>query len=719
MLAFGLAIFWGAFLLFLVQPLIARFILPWFGGGPAVWTTCMLFFQILLLGGYAYAHFSISRLRPRRQVIVHIALLGLALLCLPITPGDEWKPVDGSHPVGHILLLLLSCLGLPYLVLAATGPLFQAWFSATHPGVSPYRLYALSNVGSLLALLGYPFLLEPNFSRQMQAYGWSIGLMAFAGLAAWCGSVVWRRAEDVDPVRAKPAASAAPIPWVVRALWLALPACGVILLLAITNKVCQDIAVIPFLWVMPLALYLLSFILSFDSPRWYRRWFWLPALGLALATTVWLMLGDHAGIAVDWPGPLAWLAQTAEGVGLFPELGLYLVTLFIGCMVCHGEVYRLRPEAGRLTGYYLSLSAGGAAGGLFVAALAPLLFTNYFELHVGLLLLAFLVLVVLARDPRLPLQRGGAPWGWGLALLCLPALSSVLYFDAQLTMRDSLVLSRNFYGVLKVSEAYSGDPSSQQLVLQHGVTTHGLQFMAPEKRRLPATYYTATSGVGRLLRTLKPEGGRHIAVVGLGTGSLAAWGQPGDRFRFYEINEDIRKLARGTFTFLSDSAAKSEVVMGDARLSLEREPAQGFDAIVLDAFSSDAIPVHLLTREAFETYRHHLRPGGVIAVHISNRCLNLQPVVLRLADHFRFSAAIIKDNEVESRYAEEESGAYSSDWVLLSTDANLLARPPIGSALSDPSPIPPKVTLWTDDQSDLLRILLVEPDSFLGWLQQL
>ena len=419
MFAFSLTIFWGAFLLFLVQPLIARFILPWFGGGPAVWTTCMLFFQLLLLGGYAYAHFSISRLTPRRQVITHLVLLALAVALLPITPGDAWKPTDGSHAAGHILLLLLGCLGLPYLVLSATGPLLQAWFSKANPGVSPYRLYALSNVGSLLALLIYPFYLEPQLSRQAQADGWSWGLAIYAGLTAWCGLKVWK-SSATDDETARTAEVEAPASAWRKLLWFALPACGVMLLLAITNKLCQDIAVVPFLWVLPLSLYLLSFIISFDSPRWYHRAFWLPLLAALLGMALWN------------------LYQAESHPDITPLATLYLGTLFVACMVCHGEVYRLRPGASRLTGFYLSLSAGGAAGGLFVALVAPFVFPDYFELHLALFLTAALVLLVLRQDPTLPLREGRARWAWAVPFVALAALGYGLVDVATTSLRGSL-----------------------------------------------------------------------------------------------------------------------------------------------------------------------------------------------------------------------------------------------------------------------------------------
>jgi len=696
MFAFSLTIFWGAFLLFLVQPLIARFILPWFGGGPAVWTTCMLFFQLLLLGGYAYAHFSISRLTPRRQVITHLVLLALAVALLPITPGDAWKPTDGSHAAGHILLLLLGCLGLPYLVLSATGPLLQAWFSKANPGVSPYRLYALSNVGSLLALLIYPFYLEPQLSRQAQADGWSWGLAIYAGLTAWCGLKVWKSAA-ADGETSKSAEEEAPASAWRKLLWFALPACGVMLLLAITNKLCQDIAVVPFLWVLPLSLYLLSFIISFDSPRWYHRAFWIPLLAVLL------------GLVVQN------LYKAESHPDITPLATLYLGTLFVACMVCHGEVYRLRPGASRLTGFYLSLSAGGAAGGLFVALVAPFVFPDYFELHLALFLTAALVLVVLRQDSTLPLREGRARWAWAVPFVALAALGYGLADVATTSLRGSLSTTRGFYGVLKVNDNDAGNDGLHHLTLQHGATIHGLQYVDPEKRTDPSSYYTSTSGIGRLLRAHKPGGGRRVGAIGLGCGTLAAWGRAGDTFRFYEINHDVAHLATSTFTYLKDSKAKTELVMGDARLSMELEANQQYDVIVLDAFSSDAIPVHLLTLEAFDHYQRHLKPDGVIVVHVSNRYLDLHPVVYRIADKIGFPAITIDDNDT----AYEDAGFYGSDWIIMTRNQVLLQQPLLKDVTKETVEFPARIMYWTDERSDLLSILASEEGSFLRWLQGL
>ena len=696
MFAFSLTIFWGACLLFLVQPLIARFILPWFGGGPAVWTTCMLFFQVLLLGGYAYAHYSISRLTPRRQVITHLCLLALAVALLPITPGDQWKPADGTHAAGHILLLLLACLGLPYLVLSATGPLLQAWFSKANPGVSPYRLYALSNIGSLLALLIYPFVLEPQLARQAQANWWSVGLALYAGLAGWCGYKVWQSAGAdtksvaTDDTEAVPSTSR-------KLLWFALPACGVMLLLAITNKLCQDIAVVPFLWVLPLSLYLLSFIISFDSPRWYHRAFWLPLLAALL-------------------GGVMYNLYTAEShPNITPLASLYLGTMFVACMVCHGEVFRLRPGASRLTGYYLSISAGGAAGGLFVALVAPFVFPDYFELHLALFLTAALVILVLRQDLSLPFQQGKARWAWAIPFLALAALGYGLADVATTSLRGAVSVTRGFYGVLKVTEAEKGDPARHHLTLQHGATIHGLQYQSAERRTDPTSYYTSTSGIGRLFRTYKPEGGRRVGAVGLGSGTLAAWGRTGDTFRFYEINDDVARLATSTFTYLKDSKAKTELVMGDARLRMEGEKDQQYDVIILDAFSSDAIPVHLLTLEAFAHYQRHLKKGGAIVVHVSNRYLDLHPVVYRIAEKIGFPAITIDDNETTF----EDDGFYGSDWIIMTRNAELLRQPLLHDVTSPPVEFSARVLPWTDERSDLLRILVSEEGSFRRWLQRL
>jgi spermidine synthase len=770
MTAYALTIFTGAFLLFQVQPLIGKYILPWFGGGPGVWTTCMLFFQVLLLGGYAYAHFTSRWLKPRAQAVAHFVLLAAALALLPITPSDSWKPHGGGNPTLQILALLAVSLGLPYFVLSTTGPLIQQWFSRARPGVSPYRLYALSNVGSLLALVSYPFFFETHFTRKAQAGLWAWGLVAYVLCCGFCAVRLWKlegRRQKVEGRMQKaeagvaeqaPEATAAAInsqPSTLNYfLWLLLPACASVLLLATTNKLCQDVAVIPFLWVVPLALYLLSFIICFDSPRWYVRFPFTLALIAAL-------------------GGLCWALYNGADLSLSRQVALYCGGLFVCCMVCHGELYRLKPDPRHLTGFYLMIAAGGALGGMFVAIAAPLLFTDYYELHWGLLLCGLLFLVVCATDraafgsalePKAPCLQ--ASWRWmacaltflvfggldqaiawlpahtkalskgfviglrigmwtlvalGVAswiarrkfrgfrhwrfLTCawlslgLVALGVTLWMQARDTGSERVYRSRNFYGVLTVYEHEKKQPLSHYFLLQHGRITHGLQFADPVQATWPISYYGKDSGIGLAVDAL-PAGPRRIGVVGLGTGTMAAFGRAGDYLRFYEINPQVLAVATSWFSYLPKCPGNVEVAPGDARLSLEREPPQHFDLLVLDAFSGDAIPVHLLTKEAFETYERHLNTNAIIAMHISNHYLNLEPVVINLARQFGYKLASIDYEE-----ADDEWWLYGSTWVLLSRSEQVINRPAIRDAASVVNTNSTKVPLWTDDFASLFQIL--------------
>ncbi len=749
MLPYAITIFAGAFLLFQVQPLIGKFILPWFGGGPGVWTTCLLFFQTLLLGGYAYAHFSSTRLKPKTQAIVHLVLLALALAMLPITPGESWKAHIGGNPVGHILLLLIVCVGLPYFVLSSTGPLMQQWFSRAQPGVSPYRLYALSNVGSLLALLSYPFFFELKFSRQTQATMWAAGLGVFVLCCGYCALRLWRSGNDATtPTAAEnPEAESARATWSDKAMWLVLPALASALLLATTNKLCQEVAVVPFLWVLPLALYLLSFIICFDHARWYRRGLFVGLLAVASATLCELLsAGSEASMTLQIAG--------------------YTGAMFVACMVAHGELYRLKPPPRDLTAYYLFISAGGALGGFLVAIAAPAIFTEFRELQIGWFLLWVVLAVICIRQQSwtlvqgagagaiaitltMPLLRsrlsGGAHYGAGLLafyrdhlwiisggliafivavfdlrqrrmevrwqprmggfITLLAAGLGAVFMMQWANSRDAKVIraSRNFYGTLKVFDYSPNDAEDHYRLLMHGATTHGLQFTNPEKALLPTSYYGEHSGIGLAFLHLPRTSGRHFGLVGLGTGTVAVYGKAGDSLRIYEINPAVEKLAHDPFTHIDRSPAKVDVVMGDARLSLEQEAAGGhsneFDLLALDAFSSDAIPAHLLTKEAFEVYLKHLRPDGVIAVHISNRYIDLEPVVRALVQHFNLHMAVISDDY------ESEWWFYETTWILVTKNKALLTVPEIDEAADAPSKTPKPAVLWTDDQTSLYGIL--------------
>lgn len=757
MLPFALTIFTGAFLLFQVQPLIGKFILPWFGGAPGVWTACLLFFQTVLLGGYAYAHFLSTRFKPRQQVIIHIVLLLLSLAVMPIAPSESWKTHVEGDPTWHILLLLTVSIGLPYFVLSSTGPLMQQWFSQTNPGISPYRLYALSNVGSLLALLSYPAYFEVKFTRHAQATMWSVGLGLFVLFCGYCAWVLWKRVVTMSAssASASGAASGEPVAktsGLDKLLWVSLPAVASVLLLSTTNKLCQEIAVIPFLWVLPLSLYLLTFIICFDHARWYNRWVFLPLLVVSVAVVAALL---PAG--TDAPMRLQIIGYTAA--------------LFVACMVCHGELYRLKPPVQSLTSYYLLISAGGAIGGFLVAIVAPAVFNEYYELQIGLWVLSYLVGVLCYRHGSrelvyalaigalltlvaLPAVRGMFDdstgfkaevehiftdnWlnipGWAYALLALVVLAACVLdfqrwrllsewrarsgwfamflcvgigaiFVKQAREKSSVnVLSatRNFYGTLKVFDYDPGDAEDNYHLLLHGATTHGLQFTSPEKSVLATSYYGENSGVGRAINRL-PQGPRKLGLVGLGTGTLATYARPGDKMRIYEINPAVEKLAREQFKYLSHSPGEIEVAMGDARLVMEQEVAkgdlQGFDLLALDAFSSDAIPVHLLTKEAFAIYMKQIKPDGVIAVHISNRYLDLRPIVERLAVEFGLEVVSISDDD------EPQWWVYATTWMILTKNKAILEHESIREKAEGPEPGKREAPLWTDDFASLYSIM--------------
>ncbi|MGO8835916.1 MAG: fused MFS/spermidine synthase [Limisphaerales bacterium] len=690
---FAVTIFIGAFLLFQVQPLIGKYILPWFGGGPGVWTTCLLFFQMLLLAGYAYAHFSARWFKPRAQATLHLVLLGAALVLLPIIPTDAWKPEGGGNPTLQILGLLAACIGLPYFVLSATGPLMQHWFSRTHPGASPYRLYALSNTGSLLALVSYPVYFETHFTRKMQAALWGWGLAAYAIGCAGCAITLWKTKGVGGRVSSEPGAesetqglkSATPDsrpPALDRLLWLLLPACASMLLLATTNKICQEVAVIPFLWVLPLALYLLSFIICFDNPRWYVRPLFIAAF--------------FAG----WGGICRVLYEGLDA-SLQLQLGIYSAGLFACCMVCHGELYRLRPDPRHLTGFYLMIAAGGALGGLFVAVIAPLIFTDYYELQWGLVCCGLLLLTVCVREWHRESSQRWRFLTFGGMLAGLVA-SGMLWQQAHRFLGTTIYKSRNFYGVLKVYDANAEQPYLHHLQMFHGRIMHGEQFTDPERAAWPTTYYSEKSGVGRALEAL-PAGHRRVGAVGLGVGTLAAYGRAGDDIHFYEINPEVERLARSWFTYLTNCGGTAEVTLGDARLSLEREPPQSFDLLALDAFNSDAIPVHLLTEEAFAIYQRHMKTNGIIAVHVSTRALNLEPVVVNLARHFNYEVIA-----VENIPSPDTPWILRSVWMLLSRSSEIINSPAIRLAARPAETDSVNIPLWTDDFTSLFQILRTE-----------
>jgi len=680
---FALTVFLSAFLLFQVQPLIGKAILPWYGGGPAVWSITVLFFQAVLFAGYLYAFLVVRYLPPRALAIVHTLLLLAAAATLPINPPANWQPTSGDEPALHALQVLGLSVGLPYFLLASTAPLVQVWFSRTNAVGSPYRLYALSNAGSLLALLSYPFLVEPLFGLKSQGWGWSAG---FVGFAACCGAGGWwaARAGRETSEGAESATTDDAVTWSQRLRWLLLPACASVLLLATTNYICQDVASLPLLWIAPLSLYLLTFILCFDSDRWYRRSWWMSAMAVSFVGVYWIW--DQGSTAF-----------------LMTQVSVHLFLLFACGMVCHGELVRLRPAPARLTSFYLSISAGGALGGLFVGLAAPHLFSEFYELPLAILACGGLALWSLYADPASPYYRGQTFWAWAAAMFLLVNLGIAFWAFAGKVKAGTLYRARNFYGALAVVEKNASDPQQHLLMMRNGRINHGAQFQDPTRRQEPHHYHDPASGVGQLLRALPGEN-RRIGVTGLGVGTLAAYGKPGDYYRFYEINPLATAAAYKYFGYLNESAAQCEVIDGDARLSLEQELAAGkpqnFDVLVLDAFSGDAVPMHLLTREACAAYLEHLKPNGFLAINVTNLHLDLIPVTQALAKEFGMTMRVVVagDNPAEGRMA--------TCWVLLSRDRTFFDRHRIASEYEfDDVPEKPPI-LWTDDFSNIWQVLL-------------
>jgi hypothetical protein len=755
MLPCALATLTSAFLLFQVQPLVARAILPSFGGTPAVWTTCMLFFQTLLVAGYGYAHV-LSQRPARTQARIHAAVLVLSVVVLAayaLTFGAPLLParsaVEGAgtaSPIWTILRTLAIAVGVPYVVLSTTGPLVQAWLSRISPTASPYRLYALSNAGSLVGLLGYPLVVEPALALGNQALAWSGLYLAFVAVTLITAAKVMKSdasigvasVRDDEAKAARPAATA-------YVKWAFFAFMSSTLLLATTNQLCQDIAAIPLLWVVPLSLYLVSFILAFDRPRWYARAVWMPLYAVSVIAAT--------RIVPKFRAPLEW------------QVAAWALLLLSGCMVSHGELARAKPATRHLTGFYLAIAIGGALGGLFVGVLAPTVFRDYFEVHVAIAGLSLVIVWALAGDRSSPLHTGGPVntviaiaallgtstwvvrqrfipeslaratyvvsavlagliflatfrrprghrfaaddrlWARAAVPVVLAGLGLLLHQTRQVTLEHPRQISRSFFGVLRVFDQFDDDPPNRRRVLTHGRIIHGLQLLSNDLRRTPTSYYEVDSGLGRAIR-LHPRRatGLRIGVCGLGTGTIAAYAEPHDRLRYYEIDPDVIALSRGPqaqFTFLRDAPAPIDIVLGDARISLADELKRGerqrFDVFAVDAFSGDAIPVHLLTKEAVALYLDHLADDGVLALHVSNRHMKLVPVVKAIARALGLAWLVIDTGYEKTPRMYE----WESTWVLIARAPSTLR--PFGPPENDDDNeiVPP----WTDEYSNIVRAL--------------
>ncbi len=668
----AVTIFLSAFLLFLVQPVIAKQILPWFGGAAAVWAISLVFFQSVLLFGYAYADWTTRRLNPRRQAWLHLALLAVSLTTLPIIPDEHWKPggATGGEPTVLILGLLGATIGVPYFLLSTTSPLVQAWFWQRFRHAVPYRLFALSNLASLLALLSYPVLVEPFLPLAVQSWSWSAAYGVFVVLCAATALASTRGAAPAGAPTGTTAAAdpAEPPPSISdRLLWVALAATGSALLLAVTNHLTQNIASVPFLWVAPLSLYLITFILCFDHPRWYRRGVFLMLTAVLLPVMAWY----------------------SDSLDLWTAAPLYALGLFVVCMFCHGELTLLKPQPRYLTTFYLMVSIGGALGALLIAIAAPNLLPGYYEL--GIVLAAGAILLYFR-------VHAAHPWAAAGALAATAATVTFAIIGVVEYAADTRVMLRNFYGVVRTRDF--PEPVPFRALYQGGIN-HGGQLLEAAYRSRPSSYFGPSSGYGRVFASL-PDAPRRVGVIGLGAGALAAYARRGDVFRFYEINPQVAAVAVKEFTFLTDSPAGMEIILGDGRLSLEREPDQRYDLLAIDAFSGDSIPMHLITREAMATYVRHLKPDGAIVFQATNRFVDIAPVVERLAAEFGMTAVLVSDVPVS-----DDGPDYwisSTDQIVVTRNTQLLAAEPIQS-VAEPLPPQPGFRVWTDDFYNLFRIL--------------
>lgn len=688
---FFFLIFAGSFLLFQIQPIMGKYLLPWFGGVPAVWTACLLFFQLFLLGGYLYAHL-LQRLRFQKQLLVHVALLlctvtvGTVLFFKwgnPILPEHSMNPSGSVGPTWRIIYLLSISIGLAYFLLSTSTSLLQAWFHRVSPAQSPYFLYALSNTAALLALLSYPFVIEPLLTTNMQALLWSGGFLVYAAVCTVCAVKIRQTPKPdetiIEEETDEPSADQRPN-IAAYLLWTALAACGVLTLMSVTNQMTRDLPPIPFLWVLALALYLLSYVLGFTERL--RK---LPGLCLSL-----LLLAIGA----------AWVLIQYPNDKVIPMIAAYGFILFATCLFCHNALFRTKPHPRYLTGFYLCLSLGGVLAGLFVAIIAPKIFNFYWEYQLALVMATLLALILIYKNPnsRLYALRHA---GWIPVILL--AASSFRLPENQTW--ETIYRNRDFFGLLRIDRHRKINPPSY--ILYNGYTKHGAQYRHPQLVGRTTTYYTENSGVGQaILKHPKREARQpmHIGIVGLGVGTLAAYGTPGDIFDIYEINPTVVDLACSTpyFTYLADSAADAvNISVGDGRIQLEKEWEQSgskqFDLLILDAFSGDSVPAHLLTEEAFELYLNHLAPEGLLLIHISNRYLDLVPLMQAQKEKCGIASAFVHHNS-----GQKDRFAIGSSWTIFAKDQSTLNA--IKWENIELHPQVKTIRPWTDNFSNLLSL---------------
>ena len=670
-LLFATTIFISAFALFLVQPIIAKQILPWFGGSATVWAICMVFFQMTLLIGYAYSDFVSHQLKPIHQVIVHVILLLVSLSFLPIVANSQWKPTGDEDPSWLIIKLLIFTIGLPYFLLSTTGPLIQSWVARTFTDSSVYRYFSLSNLASLLALICYPFLIESRAAIEGQAYMWSVAYAIFVLACIGSGIYFLRHVQNnITPSKEESSltndATTSTIGFKNYFLWIAPSCMASWMLMAITNHITQNVASIPFLWLLPLTLYLLTFVLCFESDRWYR-----PII-------VWPITAVLMGLCAYG------LNNRSVGADIWVAIPLYAAALFFVCMVMHGELSSMRPSSQYLTRFYLMVSVGGAMGGFMISWMAPRVLAAYYELGIGLALVALLMTILIQ-------WKSVKVIALSLSIFC----GAYLYLQIEDDFNGARWIGRNFYGTLITADVTDGPAIEHKRLLIHGSIKHGEQYLDASRKKEATAYYGATSGVGLAIANTHQHN-QKVGVIGLGAGTLAVYGKKGDVYRLYELNPDVIEIANKEFSFLKDSDATITTVLGDARLSLEKEAIQQFDVLAVDAFTGDSIPVHLVTQQAMTLYWKHMKPQGIIAFHVTNQYLNLAPVLVNIAKQQGLHYALIKD-------VTDNPSLRDTDWILIAKDPSVLEQTAIRKATGQITPIP-KLGIWSDDFNNLLEV---------------
>jgi hypothetical protein len=685
-----ISVFISAFLIFQIQPIISKIILPWFGGGASVWTTCMLFFQSFLLIGYLYAYILTKILKVKHQIVVHLVFLLCSLFLLPYNISDIQNTLSSGPPTWAVLKVLFLGLGFPYLILSANTPLLQHWFTRETNGANPYRLYAISNIGSFLALVSYPVLIEPFMTLDWQVKLWSSIYYLFVLLVAWIFlNVVKQNNKDShfipEHIINPKIASFRLI------LWFMLSALGVVLLVSTTNALTQNVPPVPFLWLAPLALYLLTYVVTFSNLGIYVRYLWLP----------FFMLLSFVALLIYFIG---------GQFDIITQLLIYLLILLCGCMICHGELNSLKPEQGNTTLFYLVLSGGGVFGSFLVSFVAKSLFDEFLEFPLAIFSVLVLATASLLWNKQYFLaeakpiltgvvnNRHLSILATGSAFVALVWLIAFSKLNNQYQQYD-IAKARNFYGILTVKDIAEDNVNERRLI--DGTTSHGSQSLPLSKSAVPLSYYRPGTGVQLVIEELSNDSNIQVGIIGLGVGALAAYGQSGDHYTFYELNPLVSVFANKYFSYLGSSNAAVDVKLGDARVTLQHELDLGqnneFDLLIIDAFSGDLIPTHLMTHEAFLLYQQHIKTQGVMVLHLSNRHLSLLPVIIQHSNTL--------DMQVMLFETPGNGNEHDAQWVVLTNNSRITQSQNLIYRQSVISKEQYKKVLWTDDYSSLLPIL--------------